>query len=353
MKYLILADGTVFQGKGIGANGDAIGEVVFNTSIVGYMETLTDPSYYGQLVAQTFPLIGNYGKIEVDVESKKSYVSGYIVRELCDEGSNFRKEGELNDFLISQDISGICDIDTRQLTRIIRDKGVMNGMITDNLKRFDEKLNRIRNYKIQHAVISTTVEKVEEIGDGNITIAVWDFGATNSLINEFVNRGAKVIRVPSFATAEEILALNPDGIVLSSGGGDPAENVTIISQLKKLNAKKIPTFAIGLGHQLLAIAMGGKTRKLKYGHRGANQTVKDSLTGRTYITTQNHGYAVVSKSIPEEVGTIRMINANDKTVEGITYNSFPAFSVQFIPGGGSTNTDYLYDMFIDMVRGNK
>ncbi len=353
MKYLILADGTVFQGKGIGAEGDAIGEVVFSTSMVGYMETLTDPGYYGQIVAQTFPIIGNYGKIEADMESRKSYVSGYIVRELCSSGSNFRKEGELNDFLISQNISGICDIDTRQLTRKLRDNGVMNAMITDNLKRFDEKLNRIRNYKIQHAVISTTVERVETVGEGDVTVAVWDFGVKNSIIEELTARGARVIRIPCFATAEEILSYKPDGIVLSNGAGDPAENVSIISQLKKLNEKKIPTMGIGLGHQLMALAMGGKTRKLKYGHRGANQPVKDGVTGRTYITTQNHGFAVVPKSIPEEVGALRMINANDKTVEGIDYLTLPAFTVQFHPGGGTTNTDFLYDRFFDMVRGNK
>jgi len=353
MKYLILADGTIFQGRGIGAQGDAIGEVVFSTSMVGYMETLTDPGYYGQLVAQTFPLIGNYGKIEADVESNKCYLAGYIVRELCDEGSNFRKEGELNDFLISHNISGICDIDTRQLTRKIRDNGVMNAMITDNLKRLDEKLNRIRNHKIQQAVISSTVEKPAVVGEGNLTVALWDFGAKNSLVNAFTARGAKVIRIPSFASAEEILAYKPDGIVLSDGGGDPAENTSIINQLKKLNESKIPTFAVGLGHQLMAIAMGGKTRKLKYGHRGANQPVKDSVTGRTYITTQNHGYSVVPKSIPEEIGFVRMTNANDKTVEGIEYKTMPAITVQFQPGGGSTNTEFLFDSFIDMMRGDK
>lgn len=349
--YLILADGTVFEGVSAGAPGETVGEAVFTTAMVGYMETITDPSYYGQLVTQTFPLIGNYGTMAVDAESEKPQLFGYIVREIDETGSNFRSEGPLDAYLKAHDIVAIAGIDTRQLTRILRESGVMNAMITPSLKDKDEKLKRIRAFRIEGAVEKTTCREVSSIGDGSYKVALWDFGAKGNIEGELLKRGCTVTRVPSFATAEEILALKPDGIMLSNGGGNPAENAGVITELKKLNAAKLPTFGICLGHQLLALSVGAKTKKLKYGHRGANQPVTDLKTGRTYITSQNHGYAVVPKSLPD-TAEIRFTNANDRTCEGVDYLDMPAFSVQFHPEshGGPHDTEFLFDHFVELMK---
>lgn len=357
--YLILADGTVFEGVSIGKKGDVIGEVVFTTAMVGYTETLTDPSYYGQIVTQTFPLIGNYGDISQDAESNKPALAGYIVRELCDTPSNYRTEKTLNQFMIDNNVVGIADIDTRELTRKIRESGVMNGMITTSVADKDAKLKTIKAYKVIDAVKNTSVTAptncVEELSKkGKYTIALWDFGAKLNIDRELAKRGCKVLRVPHNFTAKQILDLKPDGIMLSNGGGDPADNKEIIAQLRILNEKKLPTFGICLGHQLLALSNGAKTKKLKYGHRGANQPVKDTVTGRVYITSQNHGYAVET-SIDPKIATVRYVNANDNTCEGIDYKNAPMFSVQFHPEacGGPRDTEFLFDRFIDLVRGAK
>lgn len=349
--YLLLADGTVYTGESIGAAGETIGEAVFTTAMCGYMETLTDPSYYGQIVTQTFPMIGNYGEIFADAESKRSYVAGYIVRELCSDGSNFRKEGELNDFLTAQNIVGICGIDTRALTRKIREGGVIGAMICRDLNDLDGKLARIRSFKIKGALKNTSVETSTTVGKGR-RVVLWDFGAKQNIERELVKRGCEVVRVPFDATAEQILAYKPAGIMLSNGGGDPAENTGVIEQIRKLFAYKIPSFGICLGHQLMCLAAGGKTKKMKYGHRGVNQPVKDLDTGRVYITSQNHGYAVVSKSLPENV-RLRMVNANDKTCEGVDFTDIPAFTVQFHPEacGGPHDTEFLFDRFVSLMDG--
>lgn len=351
--YLILENGDVYEGTSIGKSGQTVGEVVFTTGMGSYMETLTDPSYYGQIITHTFPLIGNYGAIGVDAESDKPYCKGYIVRELCGTGSNFRKEGELGDWLVANDIVGIEGIDTRRLTKTIREYGVMNGMITDSLKDMENKLKEIKAFKVVDAPKNTTVREITKMGSG-LRIVLIDYGAKYNIARELAQRGCEVYVVPCTTSAEEILALNPDGIMLSNGGGDPADALYEIEQVKKLIKTKIPTFGICLGHQLMALASGAKTTKLKYGHRGANQPVKDLESGRVYITSQNHGYAVKGNTLPE-TAKVRFINANDKTCEGVDYTDRPCFTVQFHPEahGGPLDTEFLFDRFITMVKEGK
>ncbi|MCR5435919.1 MAG: carbamoyl phosphate synthase small subunit [Treponema sp.] len=387
--YLILQDGTLFEGNSIGIEGSTIGETVFTTGMTGYLETLTDPSYFGQIVTQTFPLIGNYGVIPEDFESRKPWVKGYIVRELCEKPSNFRSEGSLDDFLKQHDIIGIAGIDTRALTKKLRESGVMNGMIVSGKKAENlEKnktglLQKIREYKIERAVEKVSNKEGESLplahtsllttlspkGDTPLKtpkhIVLWDFGAKANIQRELEKRGCKVTVVPYNTTAEEIIKMQPDGVMLSNGPGDPAENVGIIQEINKLCTYNkeltgsspamtegvISIFGICLGHQMLALARGCKTSKLKYGHRGGNHPCKDTLTDRVYITSQNHGYAVESSSLPE-YAKITFVNVNDETVEGITYTDIPAFSVQFHPEacGGPHDTNFLFDKFLQMIK---
>ena len=392
--FLVLADGTVFEGQSIGAEGSSIGETVFTTGMTGYLETLTDPSYFGQIVTQTFPLIGNYGIIPEDYESKKSWVRGYIVRELCDLPSNFRCSGDLDSFLKNQNIIGICGIDTRALTKKLREAGVMNGMIISNSDETpivnDELLAKIKAYRVEKSVETVSCSKLgirnAELGidDGFIKynsiaktwpetnhniyhikkpvrIVLWDFGAKHNIQRELEKRGAEVIVVPYSYTAEDILKLNPDGIMLSNGPGDPSDNVGIIREINKLceynlrlsgesKGNSLPIFGICLGHQMLALARGAKTSKLKYGHRGGNHPVKDMETGRVYISSQNHGYAVENDTLPS-YAKLAFTNSNDGTCEGVTYTDIPAFSVQFHPEacGGPHDTNYLFDKFVNMI----
>ena len=375
--FLILADGTVFEGKSIGATGMTIGETVFTTGMTGYIETLTDPSYYGQIVTQTFPLIGNYGVMPPDFESAKSWVRGYVVRELCDQPSNFRCEGDLDSFLKEQGIIGICGIDTRALTKRLREAGVMNGMIVsgknaENL-RPEELLPKIKDYQITNAVQMVQTNKegeaspsLQPAAQSYATLSagasprnapahhvvLFDFGAKLNIQRELEKRGCKVSVVPYNTTAEEVIKMAPDGIMLSNGPGDPAENVGVISEIKKLcDYGKIPIFGICLGHQMLALARGAKTSKLKYGHRGGNHPCKDTETNRVYITSQNHGYAVENASLPS-YAKMSFFNVNDGTVEGITYTDIPAFSVQFHPEacGGPHDTNFLFDRFLKLME---
>lgn len=366
--YLILANGMVFEGSSIGAEGKVIGETVFTTGMTGYLETLTDPSYFGQIVTQTFPLIGNYGVINEDFESKKSWVRGYIVRDLCEKPSNFRCEGNLNSFLKAQNIIGIQGIDTRQLTKILREAGVMNGMIVSGESEISKLqiengepktgnglLQEIKAYKIENAVESVQGTKDEDTHSAKDSrnapnVVLYDFGAKANIKRELEKRGCKVTLVPYDTTAEELKKIAPDGIMLSNGPGDPAENIGVINEIKKLCETKIPIFGICLGHQMLALARGAKTCKLKYGHRGGNQPVKDLDSGRVFISSQNHGYAVENDSLPS-FAKLRFINTNDGTCEGIEYTDIPAFSVQFHPEacGGPHDTNYLFDLFIKMM----
>lgn len=354
--WLVLADGQIFKGKSFGETGTVIGEVVFTTSMTGYQETLTDPSYYGQIVTQTFPLIGNYGVNSADFESDKSYVSGYIVREWCNTPSNFRCENTIEDFLKKNHIIGLYDIDTRCLTRTLREAGVMNGAITT--ENPEENLNilleKIRNYAVLNAVNHVTNSKIFSYmpEQKKYQVVLFDFGYKRNIRQELVNRNCEVIVVPANTTAEEIKKLNPDGIMLSNGPGNPAENIEIIANLQEIAKLNIPIFGICLGHQLMALAHGAKTEKLKYGHRGANQPVIDLASGKTYVTSQNHGYAVIGDSLNPEIAEVSHINANDKTCEGVCYKAINAFTVQFHPEahGGPLDTAYLFDEFISRMQ---
>lgn len=345
--YLTLENGRQFTGFSFGAQKEVVGELVFTTGMTGYIETLTDPSYYGQIVTQTFPLIGNYGMIEADMESKKPWVTAYIVREKCDKPSNFRCEGTIDDFLKKQGIPGIYGIDTRELIKIVREAGVMNAAIT---KKPLNDLSEVRSYVIKDAVKSVTCSEIEYLGDPDgIKIAVWDFGAKCNIMRELAKRGCYCMKVPSYYTAEQILALEPQGLMLTNGPGDPSENTEIILNIRKL-AGKLPIFGICLGHQLFALAMGGKTKKMKYGHRGSNQPVKNLDTGRVYISSQNHGYEVISSSV--EGGKLSFVNANDGTCEGFEYPELNAYTVQFHPEacGGPMDASFLFDKFILNIK---
>lgn len=366
--FLILADGTVFEGKSIGAQGKTIGETVFTTGMTGYLETLTDPSYFGQIVTQTFPLIGNYGVIPSDAESMQSWVRGYIVREICDLPNNFRCQKTLDEYLKEQNIVGICGIDTRALTKKLRESGVMNGMLLsgNEADAFSDEvlinyIEEIKQYKIRLAVESVSISK-KNITNSNTfektksnnqvkKVVLWDFGAKANIARELCKRGCEIITVPYDTSAKDIIDINPDGIMLSNGPGDPSDNTKIIQEIAKLCESNIPIFGICLGHQLLALARGAATSKLKYGHRGGNHPVKNLETGRVYITSQNHGYAVEAQSLPS-FAKMSFMNVNDGTCEGVKYCDIPAFSVQFHPEacGGPKDTNFLFDDFIKLME---
>lgn len=350
--YLVLNNGMVFEGKRIGAESDAVGELVFTTGMVGYTETLTDPSYAGQIVMHTFPLIGNYGINESDFEGQCA-VKGYVVRELCDAPSNFRCEYTLDEFLRKNGVPGICGVDTRQITRIIREQGVMNAKICSEIP---EDLSDIRAYEVKDVVklVSCKEKTVYPAqGEKKFSVALIDYGVKRNIIRSLCARGCEVSLMPYSSSAEEILALAPDGVMLSNGPGDPAENVWCIEQLKKLLGK-VPVFGICLGHQLTALALGGSTMKLKYGHRGGNQPVRELGGKRTYISSQNHSYAVDIHSI-EGIGRVSFVNANDGTCEGVDYPGLNCFTVQFHPEAcsGPKDTGFLFDRFIDMMKNSE
>ena len=353
--FLILEDGTVFTGTSIGSTRDMISEIVFNTSMTGYLEVLTDASYAGQAVVMTYPLIGNYG-ITPDMESLKAWPDGYIVRELSRMPSNFRCEGTIQDFLKKYDIPGIAGVDTRALTKILREKGTMNGMITTNENYdLDEVISKLKNYKVEGVVSKVTcAEKYVLEGTGK-KVALLDLGAKKNIAKSLNDRGCEVTVYPADTTADEIIASNPDGIMLSNGPGDPAECTSIIKEIKKLYETDIPIFAICLGHQLMALATGGTTYKLKYGHRGGNHPVKDLQTGRVYISSQNHGYVVDEDKIDPNVAVPAFKNVNDGTNEGLAYVGKNIFTVQFHPEAcpGPQDSGYLFDRFLEMMGGEK
>ena len=347
--YLVLSDGTIYEGSAFGADAPAVGELVFTTGMVGYLETLTDPSYAGQIILQTFPLIGNYGVIESDFEGE-CFAKGYVLREWCDAPSNFRCQYDLDRFLKDRGVPGICGVDTRAITRKIREQGVMNAMIC---REIPADLSPIRNYAVTGVVNAVTCAQPSvhpALGETKKRVALIDYGAKRNIIRELQKRGCEVTVLPASTSAEAILAMQPDGVMLSNGPGDPGENTFCIAQIAQLLGN-VPLFGICLGHQLTALAAGGRTEKMKYGHRGANQPVKEVGGTRTYITSQNHGYAVVSESIRK--GQIRFVNANDGTCEGVDYPEWNAFTVQFHPEAcsGPKDTSFLFDRFMSMMGG--
>ena len=351
--FLILEDGTVFSGESIGSAREVISEIVFNTSMTGYLEVLTDPSYAGQAVVMTYPLIGNYG-ITPDMESDRSWVDGYIVRELSRKPSNFRCGGTIQDFLKEQDIPGICGIDTRALTKILRDKGTMNGMITTNEDYdLDDILPRLRAYRTGDVVTRVTCSQKRVLPGKGKKVALLDLGAKRNIARSLNQRGCEVTIYPAHTSAEEILAAKPDGIMLSNGPGDPKDCTDIIAEIRKLYESDVPIFAICLGHQLMALAAGADTHKLKYGHRGGNHPVKDLETGRVYISSQNHGYVVDTEHLDPKIATPSFINVNDKTNEGLRYTGKNIYTVQFHPEAcpGPQDSSFLFDRFIRMMGG--
>jgi len=349
---LALEDGTVFQGENFGIEGEVIGEIVFNTGMTGYQEVLTDPSYCGQVVTMTYPLIGNYGVNLDDIESTKPQVKGFIVRELCDNPSNWRSVETLNQYLKRNNIIGIQGIDTRELTKILRDKGTMRGIIsTDPEFKFEEKIDEIKAYVIKDPVMCVTTKEITHYkGDGH-RVALIDLGIKQNIVRSLLNRGCEVYVFPANAKAEDILAVNPDGIMLSNGPGDPKDCVETINTVRELMGKK-PMFGICLGHQITALANNADTEKLKYGHRGCNHPVKDLEKDLTYITSQNHGYTIVESSLDNTKVEVSHRNMNDGTIEGLRYKNVPVFTVQFHPEAspGPKDTGYLFDEFIEMMN---
>ncbi|SEL48834.1 MULTISPECIES: carbamoyl phosphate synthase small subunit [unclassified Butyrivibrio] len=395
--FLILEDGTVFKGHAIGAVKEVISEIVFNTSMAGYTEVFTDPSYAGQAVCMTYPLIGNYGVCKDDMESERIWLDGVIVRELSDVASNFRCDMTIQEFLEEYDIPGIERIDTRKLVRILREKGTMNGMITTNENyNLDEIIPRLKAYTTGKVVEKVSCKEVKniagskelsdngplsgsavfkkedyeaslkgdlskrekrpslvkELNGKGLKVALLDVGAKDNIAASLAARGCDVTVYPQDTSAEKILEGKPDGIMLSNGPGDPKECTGVIEEIKKLYASDVPIFAICLGHQLMALATGADTYKMKYGHRGGNHPVKDLETGRVYISSQNHGYVVDTDKLDSNVAVPAFVNVNDGTNEGLKYVGKNIFTVQFHPEAccGPQDSGYLFDRFINMMK---
>ena len=351
--FLILEDGHVFEGSSIGSTEEIISEIVFNTSMTGYLEILTDPSYAGQSVCMTYPLIGNYGICYDDMEATKPWQSGFIVRELCKYPSNFRSNEDINRFLVDNRITGI---DTRALTKILRNKGTMKGMITtDEAYDLDTCISRIKAWEMGHVVLEVTCKEKEFYPGTGYKVAVIDLGVKNNIVKSLLERDCQVTVYPAETPAEEIIADNPDGIMLTNGPGDPKSCQVTINEIKKLFQTDIPIFAICLGHQLMALANGADTEKMKYGHRGANHPVRDLKTGKVYITTQNHGYMVKEETLDRKIAEVSFVNVNDGTVEGVHYLGKNAQTVQFHPEAcaGPLDSGYLFDTFMNMMEVSK
>lgn len=354
---LILASGAVFEGISIGSSADRVCEMVFNTSMTGYQEILTDPSYAGQGIVMSYPLIGNYGVNHEDNESARPWAEAFIVRHLARRGSNFRCEGELDAYLKQYDITGIEGVDTRALTRILRSQGTMNGMITcAEHFHVEECLEKIRAYRVEGTVEKVTRKEPQlypALGEQKLRVALMDYGVKENMIRCLQKRGCQVMVYPAHTPADTVLSGGFDGVMLSNGPGDPADNVEIIKEVKKLYDSPLPLFAVCLGHQLLALATGAQTRKMRFGHRGGNHPVKDLAAGRAFITSQNHGYVVTAESVDPAVAEISHVNVNEGSVEGLKYKRPNCFTVQFHPEAspGPMDTEYLFDRFVDSMKG--
>ena len=365
---LVLEDGTSFEGRSFGAKGTAFGEICFNTSMTGYQEILTDPSYKGQIVSMTYPLIGNYGVNKADYESAKAFSQGFIVREYNSFHSSWRSSGSLDEFLVKKNLVGISEVDTRALTRHLRDKGSMRGAVSTEVLDKSELLTQviaspsIVGLDLVKEVSCHKAYKWEEgrndLLDSNSSrpkkrfdVVVFDFGVKHNILRTLYSMGCNILVVPADTRAEEVIKIKPDGIMLSNGPGDPEAVDYAIETIQKL-AGKFPIFGICLGHQILSLAFGGKTYKLKFGHRGANHPVKDLRTGKVEITSQNHGFAVDPDSFRNRNIELTHINLNDGTCEGFAHKHLPVFSVQYHPEAspGPHDSDYLFDKFINLMK---
>lgn len=354
---LVLEDGRTFEGASFGAEGETFGEMVFNTSMSGYQEILTDPSYAGQIVCMTYPLIGNYGVNLDDVESRRPWVEGFVVREASRIASNFRSTASLQDYLRENNIVGLEHIDTRALVRHIRDKGAMRAGISTLDLGAASLLERVlaspemANRELASAVSAKAHYDYPAAASEKYHIVAYDFGVKTNSLREFARFGCRVTVVPAGTSAAETMGLKPDGIFLSNGPGDPASMCHVVDEIKKLAASATPMFGICLGHQLLGSAFGGTTYKLKFGHRGGNQPIKDLTTGKIEITAHNHGFAVAAESLPDEV-EVTHINLNDQTVAGLRHKTLPVFSVQYHPESapGPHDSEYLFERFVEIMQ---
>lgn len=354
--YLLLENGMVFEGEGFGAAGTRVGELVFTTGMTGCAESLTDPSYRGQLITFTFPMLGNYGICYEDRESPHIHARAVVVREFCPQPSNFRAEVDVDTFLREEGVCGICGVDTRRITQLIRDKGVMNAAVT-NTEPDDALLELVRAHRVSGVVDEVTVKEpvlLAPRGEARHSVALLDFGYKRSIADCLTARGCAVMLYPAKTPAEQIIAAGHDGVMLSNGPGDPTDNQYSIEQIKIL-MDALPTFGICLGHQMMALAAGARTRKMKFGHRGANQPAKDLKTGRVYVTSQNHGYAVDNASLPGSGTVMRFVNVNDGSCEGLDYPGKRAFSLQFHPEahGGPLDCSGMFERFISMMGGGE
>ncbi len=354
--YLLLENGMVFEGEGFGAAGTRVGELVFTTGMTGCAESLTDPSYRGQLITFTFPMLGNYGICYEDRESPHIHARAVVVREYCPQPSNFRAEVDVDTFLREEGVCGICGVDTRRITQLIRDKGVMNAAVT-NTEPDDALLELVRAHRVSGVVDEVTVKEpvlLAPRGEARHSVALLDFGYKRSIADCLTARGCAVTLYPAKTPAEQIIAAGHDGVMLSNGPGDPTDNQYSIEQIKIL-MDALPTFGICLGHQMMALAAGARTRKMKFGHRGANQPAKDLKTGRVYVTSQNHGYAVDNASLPGSGAVMRFVNVNDGSCEGLDYPGKRAFSLQFHPEahGGPLDCSGMFERFISMMGGGE
>jgi len=357
---LVLEDGRTFRGASFGAEGEAFGEMVFNTSMTGYQEILTDPSYAGQIVAMTYPLIGNYGVNEEDTESRRPWVEGFVVREASKVASNWRSTETLDSYLKRHKIVGIEHIDTRALVRHIRDKGAMRvgiSSINADEKTLLEKV--LQSPEMKNRELASTVTIAENFNypadaTERFHVVAYDFGVKTNSLREFAKMGCKITIVPAETSAEKVLDLKPDGIFLSNGPGDPASMKKVVAEIKKLTEQDVPMFGICLGHQILGQVFGGETYKLKFGHRGGNQPIMDLTTGRVEIAAHNHGFAVEAKSLPADV-EITHVNLNDETVAGLRHKTLPVFSVQYHPESapGPHDSEYLFQRFIELMEKEK
>ena len=348
---LYLEDGTVYSGRCFGKHGTAVGELVFNTSMTGYGEILTDPSYAGQIINMTYPLIGNYGVNEKHLESKKIYARGLVVSSICMNPSNYTSEETVSSMLEEMNIIGIEAVDTRSITKKIRNKGTMRCVISSEDLTIRQLQSYFENIEYPNKFVQevSTKESYHIEGKGH-KVVLMDFGAKKNIVECLKSRGCDITVVPYNTTFEEIMKINPDGVMLSNGPGDPKDVPEVVETVKKI-VKVKPTFGICLGHQILALAFGGDTYKMKFGHRGGNHGVYDIERDRAFITSQNHGYAVNENSIKDKDLMVTHINLNDKTVEGMKHKTLPVFSVQFHPEGapGPWDTDYLFDKFMEIM----